>query len=124
MRRCSASSRILGRWSAQGVRIRCDIHAPRRARIVQVMTHLKGESRLLAVVAWALAVSVHGPQASPVARPTSPCWAGDAGPWVVLYASAGRTYGITVTAVCRSDAERQARRPVGRWILIFEAFPV
>ena len=63
-------------------------------------------------------------QAAPVARPASPCWAGDAGPWVVLYARGGRAYDITVTAVCRSDAKRQARRAAGRWIYIVDVFRI
>lgn len=74
--------------------------------------------------AQASEVPVHAAPAAPVARPASPCWAGDAGPWVVLYARGGRTYDITVTAVCRSDAKRQARRAAGRWIYIVDVFRI
>jgi hypothetical protein len=87
-----------------------------------------------AVAIVAVAVAATGMAAAPAsatahhraqtAAVMSPCWAGDAGPWVVIYLTGGRTRDVTVTAVCRSDAKRQARAIAGRWIRIVDVFAI
>jgi hypothetical protein len=79
-----------------------------------------------AVAAPPTAAAAEAPAATIVAshtsRPLISCMNPDPGPWVILFASRGRTRDLMVTAACYFDAKRQARRILGRNVLIVDIF--